>query len=103
MDGLRDGYGLLYCTDLDAYPQLFECEWSKGNPIQGRETKIVNGRWQMYEGAFGQVALPNGQGKLVNEDGSSYEGGFRKGSMHGTGRYTWEDGRKYEGEWKNNR
>ena len=37
------------------------------------------------------------------QDGSTYEGNFKKGKFNGTGRLTASDGSTYEGEWEDNK
>ena len=52
-----------------------------------------------YHGALDGRGRPHGRGKLVEEDGSWYDGQWVGGERHGSGRRTWADGARYEGEW----
>lgn len=42
----------------------------------------------------------SGEGKLIEEDGSVYEGEFVNGLMEGNGHYKWSNGTSYIGEMK---
>ncbi|TNV83684.1 hypothetical protein FGO68_gene5789 [Halteria grandinella] len=101
-DGVRDGYGLLYCIYIDdGIPTLFECEWAKGSPTKGRRMLIDNeGKWMNYEGQFDEQFLRNGSGMWVDEYGESYIGQFKAGKHHGQGKYSNHEGDTYEGQFK---
>ncbi|KAL3131311.1 hypothetical protein ABBQ38_000603 [Trebouxia sp. C0009 RCD-2024] len=43
--------------------------------------------------------LPEGEGKYVWTDQSTYEGGWKKGMKDGLGTYWWPTGASYKGEW----
>ena len=48
------------------------------------------------------AAVRKGQLPLVNfKDGSTYEGEWRDGKMHGRGIYSWPNGDVFEGDWRN--
>lgn len=53
-----------------------------------------------YEGEF-QYGIIHGKGKLRLNDGSSYEGDFEDETFHGYGTMTYEDGSQYIGDWVN--
>ena len=59
-------------------------------------------RWpqnRVYKGKF-KEGQPDGQGELINGDGSSYKGGFAKGQFDGEGYEVRADGSTYEGTFK---
>jgi hypothetical protein len=48
------------------------------------------------------AAVRKGNLPLVNfQDGSTYEGEWRDGKMHGRGIYSWRNGHVFEGDWRN--
>ncbi|TNV81384.1 hypothetical protein FGO68_gene12814 [Halteria grandinella] len=98
VDGKRNGYGLLYCTNNYGVPCLYECEW--GATIKGGWIAIWKNKWDKYEGQFDQEYRRTGTGRWENEDGDTYIGEWKDGSMHGQGKWTYSDGAVYEGEWK---
>ncbi|TNV77155.1 hypothetical protein FGO68_gene240 [Halteria grandinella] len=67
VDGLRDGYGLLYSVANFDYPCLLECEWKEGQPIQGRRIMMTKeDMWENYEGQFDEQYLRSGTEALVD-------------------------------------
>ena len=44
---------------------------------------------------------PAGQGRMVLNNGDTYEGEFRDGLFHGQGTYSWKDGKSYTGRFIN--
>ncbi|TNV80054.1 hypothetical protein FGO68_gene13105 [Halteria grandinella] len=100
---VRDGWGLVYCTDSDNDPHLYECEWDKGTPVKGREIWIVDNEWRKYEGAFDHEYLQTGTGNVQSEDGSMFEGEWKRGMVHGRGKGVRANGESYEGEFQNGR
>jgi len=54
-----------------------------------------------YEGNFEEDLMSGSQGTNTYKwsDGSSYEGAFVGGQLHGHGRFVWPDGSAYEGAW----
>ncbi|TNV81417.1 hypothetical protein FGO68_gene2008 [Halteria grandinella] len=102
LDGKRDGYGILYCTDINNTPWLYECHWTQGRPTHVRYTWVQqDNKWDQYEGALDGGYLLHGEGKMVTEDKHKYSGGWRQGRKHGQGRYEWPSGVSYEGGWEN--
>ncbi|TNV86193.1 hypothetical protein FGO68_gene10738 [Halteria grandinella] len=99
MDGVRDGYGLLYGTKDGKNPEIFECEWDKGSPITGIWLGIFKNQWSMYEGEIDKTYLRTGTGSWHNENGESYVGEYKKSKWHGNGKIQWKNGSSYEGEW----
>ncbi|TNV81539.1 hypothetical protein FGO68_gene16141 [Halteria grandinella] len=100
---VRDGYGLVYCISYNNNPRLFECQWDRGRPVNGRVILIVDNEWQKYEGAFDHEYLRTGTGNIQGEDGELYEGEWNRAEMHGRGKSVGADGRSYEGEFKDNK
>ncbi|TNV73619.1 hypothetical protein FGO68_gene13932 [Halteria grandinella] len=100
VDGVRDGYGLLYCTEEDDDQQLFECDWIKGTPIKGRWIKVVDNLWENYQGEFDEEYLCQGLGSWEDEDGHTYTGEWDCGFWHGFGKEIWSDGMICEGEYR---
>ena len=43
--------------------------------------------------------MKEGIGKLIFQDGSYYEGQFKKNELSGYGNYSWSDGKFYAGTW----
>ncbi|TNV80465.1 hypothetical protein FGO68_gene16597 [Halteria grandinella] len=100
VEGVREGYGVLYCTNSDGDQMLYECEWELGLPVSGRMKELFNGKWSKYEGRFDAHYSQTGVGTWSNEDGHKYQGQFLKGDRQGQGKYTWPDGQVYEGRWR---
>ena len=65
--------------------------------VQAVVLAVANGTG--YSGALDGRGRPHGRGKLVEDDGSWYDGQWVGGERHGSGRRTWADGARYEGEW----
>ncbi|TNV80141.1 hypothetical protein FGO68_gene4921 [Halteria grandinella] len=121
VDGMRDGYGLLYSIDKDNDSHFYECEWHKGLPKKGRRIEILKNMREKYEGQFDGKYLETGfciqededgetfhgiwkrgdrrQGKQSWTDGFSYEGQYKDGSWHGYGKWTYANGTYEIGEW----
>ncbi|TNV80482.1 hypothetical protein FGO68_gene3095 [Halteria grandinella] len=100
-DSKRDGLGLVYCTNPNENPWLFECVWQDGVPVShGRFTLIANNKWFKFEGGIdGQHGL-TGECHYEDEDGDQYRGEYREGRRHGKGRWRNADGSYQEGEWR---
>lgn len=94
----RHGFGILYCTDTNGYPYLFELEWVNGAPTKGRRLTDAD----TYDGELDGKFLFTGAGIMSNVDGSSYVGQWKDGNKHGKGKFTQTDGRTYNGSWKDN-
>ncbi|TNV81230.1 hypothetical protein FGO68_gene7167 [Halteria grandinella] len=105
LNGNRHGYGIVYTTKGDDVAYLFECQWDKGTPIEGRYIWIwsYNNHWFKCEGTFNHRYELHGQGKRIWSEGSSYEGGWKDGNQHGQGRNTFMEGGYQEGEWEKNK
>ncbi|TNV80398.1 hypothetical protein FGO68_gene16937 [Halteria grandinella] len=101
LKGIRDGYGLLLCSNGDNTSFLFECEWVNGFPSQGKVMLIYDNKWNKYEGKFDEKYLRTGIGIWNNEDGDKYQGQFKLAYRHGSGKYTFANGESYEGQQKN--
>ncbi|KAL7548590.1 hypothetical protein ACHAWF_011870, partial [Thalassiosira exigua] len=81
-----------------------------GRILQPKENNDVpsvsNGQFEDYGDTgtyYGPVEneLRQGEGKMVYDSGSSYEGDFSQGKFDGNrGLYKWADGTEYEGSWK---
>ena len=63
--------------------------------------KIMYEEGDSYEGDFLNDKL-TGYGKYKWENNNTYEGEFLDGNMHGKGLYKWADGNEYEGQYINN-
>lgn len=75
LEGKRDGYGVVYCTNGEKFPFLFECWWIQGMPSRGRYLKVdKTNSWFKYEGTFGENFQLSGKGTLHHEKGYYYEG-----------------------------
>ncbi|TNV86130.1 hypothetical protein FGO68_gene5128 [Halteria grandinella] len=100
VEGLRDGWGMLYCIRKDGDQCFFDCEWSQGVPVQGKRMLICEDQWQFYEGQFDARLLRTGTGRNEHEDGKTYQGEYIDGQLNGHGKIKYANGASYEGEWK---
>lgn len=85
VDGMMDGFGILYCTDDAHNAWLYECLWKEGTPSEGRYIGIIDNKLWRYIGPLDENYLLTGSGKMQNEEGESYEGQWKDGMMHGLG------------------
>ncbi|MBQ2863443.1 MAG: hypothetical protein IJE84_04635 [Clostridia bacterium] len=76
---------------------MLDAEREKENYTGYGTRTSKNGTYTGYM-TFG---TPDGQGKFVYTDGTSYEGNFKAGVYDGQGKYTYADGDVYEGAWVN--
>ncbi|TNV76675.1 hypothetical protein FGO68_gene10427 [Halteria grandinella] len=100
VDGMRDGYGLLYCTNRSGIPLMYLCQWEKGKPTKGCGLGILKDKWNKYEGHFDERYLRTGNGSWEDEIGAWYQGEFKAGMRNGNGKYRNLEGGVYEGQWK---
>jgi len=77
--------------------RVFVGEYVNGQMTDG---KMIYQDGSTYEGGWAD-GMRHGRGKCVFTDESIYEGEFREGEFHGHGKMTWSDGGWYEGEWWN--
>ncbi|TNV80849.1 hypothetical protein FGO68_gene10769 [Halteria grandinella] len=98
---LRDGYGLLYCVNVDGVHNIYEYNWEGGFPTNGRVTWIKDNKWWIYEGPLDKEYLPNGKGTLKSQDGEFYDGEWLRWNYHGQGKLIYQNGEIYDGEWIN--
>ncbi|TNV72250.1 hypothetical protein FGO68_gene4984 [Halteria grandinella] len=103
VDGVRDGYGLLYCKNSEGDQILYECYWENGLPTNGKLLMVSDCKWWSYEGHLDDKYLPTVKGTSSNEDGDKYSGDFKRGNRHGQGKYQWKDGQMYEGKWEDDK
>ena len=84
--------------------------WEDGSNFVGECSpggiKDGEGRYEgedgsVYEGEFRRNRF-HGHGKVTYRDGSCYEGRWRRGLKHGRGEYRYSDGNVYKGLYKNN-
>jgi hypothetical protein len=61
-----------------------------------------HGSWGNYIGDLDDEGKRQGKGKMIFDEGGSYEGEFKDNKFHGFGIYKWYDNEEYEGEWKDN-
>ncbi|TNV82328.1 hypothetical protein FGO68_gene6383 [Halteria grandinella] len=107
LNGKRDGYGIVYCTDTYNDPWLYECEWKEDTPIKGRCILIVQNKWRKLEGRIDETYLITGIGSLEDEDGTQIYGEFIQGELANKGKIkaivVQEDGKlDIEGEFDDN-
>jgi len=55
----------------------------------------------VYKGQIDKKGRKHGEGIIIWNDGSSYEGDFQKDLRHGTGFFTWKNGESYKGDYLN--
>ncbi|TNV84187.1 hypothetical protein FGO68_gene4901 [Halteria grandinella] len=103
VEGLRDGWGLLYCIHTQGPECLFECEWTHGVPVKGKRVLIEKDQWHYYQGQFDARMIRTGTGRWEHEDGRTYEGEWRDGKSNGQGNETYADGGTYQGEFKDDK
>ncbi|TNV72999.1 hypothetical protein FGO68_gene13915 [Halteria grandinella] len=103
LDGNRHGYGIVYTTDTSGNAWLYECQWEKGIPIEGRYIWIRRNSWFKFEGTLSHTYRLHGQGSVHGQDGYSYQGGYKEGEYHGQGKVIWSDGSSYEGGWQDHK
>ncbi|TNV84216.1 hypothetical protein FGO68_gene9538 [Halteria grandinella] len=101
LNGMRDGYGLLYCSNVDGVQNIYEYFWERGQPKYGKVTWIDKNQWWVYEGPLDKEYLPYGRGSLKSEDGKDYDGEWLRWQYHGLGKFKYKDGQIYEGRWEN--
>ncbi|TNV80971.1 hypothetical protein FGO68_gene17687 [Halteria grandinella] len=99
INGIRDGYGLVYCKTTNGVPYLFECQWDMGTPQKGMRLIILKNQWKKYEGSFDKKYYKIGFGIESNQEGRKYEGEFMKGQYHGKGKKTFPNGEYQEGQY----
>ncbi|TNV80738.1 hypothetical protein FGO68_gene13175 [Halteria grandinella] len=97
LNGIRDGYGLVYCKTKNDVPYLLECHWDMGTPQNGRRLIILNNLWEQYVGSFDDKYFMKGFGIESDQSGAKYEGQFMKGLYNGQGKKTLLNGQYEEG------
>ncbi|TNV80218.1 hypothetical protein FGO68_gene7307 [Halteria grandinella] len=101
IDEMRDGHGILQCTDQSGNIFLLECDWKQGVPTNhAKYIQRVNERWHHYEGTIDESYSLNGQGNERDEDGNQYMGEWKQGEKHEEGKLTHPDGKYSIGQWK---
>ncbi len=87
-----------FLDDTDHLTTAYINEKKKEDSLTGTGTK----RWGdgTYTGAM-IGGTPDGYGKIVYDDGSSYDGYWKNGQYHGKGTRVWETGDSYTGDWVN--
>ncbi|TNV82115.1 hypothetical protein FGO68_gene15861 [Halteria grandinella] len=100
LHGMRDGYGILYTTNAENEPLLFECEWRKGLPIKGSYIQIWENQWHKHYGFLDESFTLTSSGKRIDEDGDQYIGMWKNGKRHGKGKLVYTTIGSYEGEWE---
>jgi hypothetical protein len=73
-------------------------EWNQKGERHGKGVQIWNDG-SKYEG-YWRRDKANGKGRLIHADGDMYEGEWIDDKAHGKGVYLHTDGAKYVGEWK---
>lgn len=101
LDGKRDGKGMLYITDSNNNPLLYECIWEQGIPISGRFSIIFQNHLDVYTGTFDPYFYRNGHGTWTRDSQDTYTGEFKRGNRNGGGLYTFANGNTFEGTWVN--
>lgn len=67
-------------------------------------SKISYADGRNYEGSVSKRTFaPQGKGSAYFPDGSTYEGEWEEGEMHGQGCFRWPDGTSYTGDYQHGR
>ncbi|TNV80986.1 hypothetical protein FGO68_gene10302 [Halteria grandinella] len=98
LDGKKDGYGILLCTDEKGRAHFYAYQWKEDSPVNQGTLIIFGQHLQKYNGALDKSFLQTGHGSLHADD--EYEGEWKKGKFHGKGKKTQKDGSSFEGAWK---
>jgi uncharacterized protein (TIGR02145 family) len=95
-NGSMHGKGKLNCV-IPGIEHTFEGDWSTNNILKGTVTSLYGNAYeQTYTGGFSNFK-PTGNGKQVNNK-ETYIGTFVDGLPNGIGKIIYEDGSTYEGE-----
>jgi hypothetical protein len=70
------------------------------NMLQARARRRRLRRFVGYRGDVDEENRPNGRGRMVFWNASTYEGEWRAGVFEGHGEIVWADGSSYVGEWR---
>ncbi|TNV80010.1 hypothetical protein FGO68_gene8943 [Halteria grandinella] len=83
LNGYREGFGILYCTDTENNPWLYECQWKQGRPSgKGRYTWVWQNQWRKCRGTLKGYLL-EGDGSRREESGYYFKGEFKGGNHPG--------------------
>jgi hypothetical protein len=66
---------------------------------RSNETVVKKFQDGVYKGEVDKKGNKHGNGLIIWNDGSSYQGEFQKDLRHGNGLFNWENGESYEGEY----
>ncbi|TNV80834.1 hypothetical protein FGO68_gene8887 [Halteria grandinella] len=103
LDGVRDGFGLLQCTDSNGAQYLTECIWKMGKPTNGRVIALIHNKLTQYEGSFNDSFLMAGTGCWSHKCGTTYIGEWKDNQRNGQGKSIFPNGESYEGYWKDDK
>jgi len=66
---------------------------------RSNETVVKKFTDGVYKGEIDKKGNKHGKGLIIWNDGSSYEGEFKKDLRHGNGLFNWDNGESYKGEY----
>ena len=93
---LDDGQNLNFAIPAEYLRNLLEREDEDRLPVSDNYGEFTYDDGSTYEGEF-KDGWVHGQGIYVWSDGTKYQGRFADGRPHGEGRLTWTSGAVYEG------
>ena len=85
-------------TDHELLTNIIRALHLRIDDLQNRHTLQVQ-----YKGESNEDGHFHGNGKYVDDSGTTYDGGWQNGNRHGSGTQTFVNGTKYTGTWENNR
>ena len=96
--GLDEFYSKMLNTLIQAFFVILIFSFLSCSSKENVVKKFQDG---VYKGQIDKKGRKHGEGIIIWNDGSSYEGDFQKDLRHGTGFFTWKNGESYKGDYLN--